>query len=164
MDKPLKSRQSTIGAGSNAMGSTMSTVSLASSSDRDQQLEKLLKENKQLKQKVDTLEKENITLKKSIYDLSTHYAATISQGGLKYPSFPYVLDPEVSAQDVITKGQDLINKAVHEAGGSVEGFQSGRFAVCRLCIALTLSNVIPFEKHLALQRRAKNLKSNMNCR
>jgi len=102
----------------------MTTVSLASSSDRDQQLEKLLKENKQLKQKVDTLEKENITLKKSIYDLSTHYAATISQGGLKYPSFPYVLDPEVSAQDVITKGQDLINKAVHEAGGSVEGFQS----------------------------------------
>lgn len=127
MDKPLKQRQPTIGAGPNAMGSTLSAGSLTSSSDRDQQLEKLLKENKQLKQKVDTLEKENITLKKSIYDLSTHYASAISQGGLKYPSLPYVLDPEVSAQDVITKGQDLINKAVHEVGGSVDSYKSGRF-------------------------------------
>jgi COMPASS component SWD3 len=127
MDKPLKQRQPTIGAGPNTMGSTLSPISLTSSSDRDQQLEKLLKENKQLKQKVDTLEKENITLKKSIYDLSTHYASAISQGGLKYPSLPYVLDPEVSAKDVITKGQDLINKAVHEVGGSVDSYKSGRF-------------------------------------
>jgi COMPASS component SWD3 len=122
MDKSLKPRQPTIGSGSTTAGSPLSAVPLTSSSDRDQQLEKLLKENKQLKQKVDTLEKENITLKKSIYDLSTHYASAISQGGLQYPSLPYVLDPEVSAQDVITKGQDLINKAVHEAaGGTVDG-------------------------------------------
>ncbi|KAH8548820.1 WD40-repeat-containing domain protein [Umbelopsis sp. PMI_123] len=125
MDKSLKPRQPTIGSGSTTAGSPLSAVPLTSSSDRDQQLEKLLKENKQLKQKVDTLEKENITLKKSIYDLSTHYASAISQGGLQYPSLPYVLDPEVSAQDVITKGQDLINKAVHEAAGStVDGAPS----------------------------------------
>ncbi|KAL1918341.1 uncharacterized protein VTP21DRAFT_3001 [Calcarisporiella thermophila] len=43
-------------------------------SERDQ-LERLLKETKSLKQKVDQLEKENRLLKKSIYELSSRYAA-----------------------------------------------------------------------------------------
>lgn len=127
MDRLLKQRQSTSGPGINSLGSSMSSVTLNSSSDRDQQLEKLLKETKQLKQKVDSLEKENIALKKSIYDLSTSYAAALSQGGHQYQSLPYILDPEVSAQDVVSKGQDVINKAVHEAGGNVDAFQSSKF-------------------------------------
>ncbi|CAM0135917.1 unnamed protein product [Umbelopsis sp. WA50703] len=124
MDRLLKQRQAASGSGVNSIGSAMSSVTLNSSSDRDQQLEKLLKETKQLKQKVDSLEKENIALKKSIYDLSSHYAAALSQGGHQYQSLPYVLDPEVSALDVVSKGQDVINKAVHEAGGNVDAFQS----------------------------------------
>ncbi|CAO3697574.1 unnamed protein product [Rhizopus microsporus] len=87
--------------------------------NRDQQVEKLLKEVKQLKQKVDILDKENIALKKSIYDLSARYAASISQGGIPYKTGPFVIDNEVSPT-----GKEMISKVVQEASGDMEPFQS----------------------------------------
>ncbi|KAG1219422.1 hypothetical protein G6F35_007502 [Rhizopus arrhizus] len=87
--------------------------------NRDQQVEKLLKEVKQLKQKVDVLDKENIALKKSIYDLSARYAATISQGGLPYRAGPFVIDNEVTPT-----GKEMLSKVVQEASGDMEPFQS----------------------------------------
>lgn len=89
--------------------------------NRDQQVEKLLKEVKQLKQKVDILDKENIALKKSIYDLSARYAASISQGGIPYKTGPFVIDNEVSPT-----GKEMISKVVQEASGDMEPFQSSR--------------------------------------
>ncbi|RUP43278.1 hypothetical protein BC936DRAFT_137396, partial [Jimgerdemannia flammicorona] len=89
----------------------------ASSSERDQ-IEKLLKEAKQLKQKVDTLEKENIALKKSIYDLSARYAAAFQQGGVVPRPGPFVIDPE----EVVVKTKEVISKVVQEAGGVPEGY------------------------------------------
>ncbi|KAI8646785.1 WD40-repeat-containing domain protein [Parasitella parasitica] len=103
--QPPSSSKSPLGAGVN----------------RDQQVEKLLKEVKQLKQKVDVLDKENMSLKKSIYDLSARYAASISQGGLSYRPGPFVIDNEVSTTG---KAQEMITKAVQEAGGDMEPFQS----------------------------------------
>ncbi|KAI9487453.1 MAG: WD40-repeat-containing domain protein [Benjaminiella poitrasii] len=102
--------------------STKSTTSssLGAGVNRDQQVEKLLKEVKQLKQKVDVLDKENIALKKSIYDLSARYAASISQGGLSYRPGPFVIDNEPTNN----KAQEMITKVVQEAGGDVEPFQS----------------------------------------
>lgn len=99
-----------------------SKVSLGAGVNRDQQVEKLLKEVKQLKQKVDVLDKENIALKKSIYDLSARYAASISQGGLSYRPGPFVIDNEVTSTG---KAQEMITKAVQEAGGDMEPFQPG---------------------------------------
>lgn len=96
--------------------------SLGAGVNRDQQVEKLLKEVKQLKQKVDVLDKENIALKKSIYDLSARYAASISQGGLSYRPGPFVIDNEVTNTG---KAQEMITKAVQEAGGDMEPFQPG---------------------------------------
>ncbi|KAG1459361.1 hypothetical protein G6F56_006178 [Rhizopus delemar] len=88
--------------------------------NRDQQVEKLLKEVKQLKQKVDVLDKENIALKKSIYDLSARYAASISQGGLPYKTGPFVIDNEVTPT-----GKEMLSKVVQEAtSGDMEQFQS----------------------------------------
>ncbi|GAN05555.1 WD repeat domain 5B [Mucor ambiguus] len=98
-----------------------SKSSLGAGVNRDQQVEKLLKEVKQLKQKVDILDKENIALKKSIYDLSARYAASISQGGLNYRPGPFVIDNEVSTTG---KAQEMITKAVQEASGDMEPFQS----------------------------------------
>ncbi|KAI8048748.1 WD40-repeat-containing domain protein [Gilbertella persicaria] len=95
--------------------------SLGAGVNRDQQVEKLLKEVKQLKQKVDILDKENSALKKSIYDLSARYAASISQGGLPYRTGPFVIDNEISATG---KAQEMISKAVQEVGGDIEPFQS----------------------------------------
>lgn len=89
--------------------------------NRDQQVEKLLKEVKQLKQKVDVLDKENIALKKSIYDLSARYAATISQGGLPYRAGPFVIDNEVTPT-----GKEMLSKVVQEASGDMEPFQSSK--------------------------------------
>lgn len=100
-----------------------SKTSLVAGVNRDQQVEKLLKEVKQLKQKVDVLDKENIALKKSIYDLSARYAASISQGGLSYRPGPFVIDSEVSTTG---KAQEMISKVVQEAGGELEPFQSGK--------------------------------------
>ncbi|KAG2211100.1 hypothetical protein INT46_004699 [Mucor plumbeus] len=97
-----------------------SKSSLGAGVNRDQQVEKLLKEVKQLKQKVDILDKENIALKKSIYDLSARYAASISQGGLSYRPGPFVIDNEVTNTG---KAQEMITKAVQEAGGDMEPFQ-----------------------------------------
>ena len=97
--------------------------SLVAGVNRDQQVEKLLKEVKQLKQKVDILDKENIALKKSIYDLSARYAASISQGGIPYRAAPFVIDNEVATTG---KAQEMITKAVQEAGGDMEPFQSGK--------------------------------------
>ena len=60
------------------------------SADRDQ-MDKLLRETKQLKQKVDALEKENMFLKKSIYELSVRYtAAAAHQRGVG----PFVIESE----------------------------------------------------------------------
>ncbi|GAA5816702.1 hypothetical protein MFLAVUS_010234 [Mucor flavus] len=98
-----------------------SKSSLGAGANRDQQVEKLLKEVKQLKQKVDVLDKENIALKKSIYDLSARYAASISQGGLSYRPGPFVIDNEVATNG---KAQEMITKAVQEAGGDMEPFHS----------------------------------------
>ncbi|OAD77205.1 hypothetical protein PHYBLDRAFT_78991 [Phycomyces blakesleeanus NRRL 1555(-)] len=101
-----------------------SPSSLGAGVNRDQQVEKLLKEVKQLKQKVDILDKENIALKKSIYDLSTRYAASISQGGLPYRPGPFVIaDTSPGSKGMITKAQEMITKAVQEAGGH-DTFQS----------------------------------------
>ncbi|CEP19939.1 hypothetical protein [Parasitella parasitica] len=97
-----------------------SKSSLGAGVNRDQQVEKLLKEVKQLRQKVDILDKENMSLKKSIYDLSARYAASISQGGLSYRPGPFVIDNEVSTTG---KAQEMITKAVQEAGGDMEPFQ-----------------------------------------
>lgn len=105
--QPPSSTKSSLGAGVN----------------RDQQVEKLLKEVKQLKQKVDILDKENIALKKSIYDLSARYAASISQSGLSYKPGPFVIDNEVSTTP--GKAQEVIKKAVKEVGGDMEPFQPG---------------------------------------
>lgn len=99
-----------------------SKSSLGAGANRDQQVEKLLKEVKQLKQKVDVLDKENIALKKSIYDLSARYAASISQGGLSYRPGPFVIDNEAATNG---KAQEMITKAVQEAGGDMEPFHSG---------------------------------------
>ncbi|KAI8882246.1 WD40 repeat-like protein [Backusella circina FSU 941] len=103
--------------------SSLKTSSLGGGNNRDQQVEKLLKEVKQLKQKVDVLDKENIALKKSIYDLSARYAASISQGGLSYRPGPFVIDNEVPTT-TSGKAQEMISKAVQEAGGDIEPFQS----------------------------------------
>ena len=97
-------------------------TSLVAGVNRDQQVEKLLKEVKQLKQKVDILDKENSALKKSIYDLSARYAASISQGGLPYRTGPFVIDNEMATTG---KAQEMISKAVQEVGGDIEPFQSG---------------------------------------
>lgn len=97
-------------------------------SQRDQQVEKLLKEVKHLKQKVDVLDKENIALKKSIYDLSARYAASISQGGLQYRPGPFVIENDSidGAKGVIgSKAQQVISMAVQEAGGAVDPYHSG---------------------------------------
>ena len=91
-------------------GSTNPTTS-----GRDQQVEKLLKEVKHLKQKVDLLDKENIALKKSIYDLSARYAASISQGGLTYR--PFVVD-HGSTSNMDSKAEQVISMAVQEAAGN----------------------------------------------
>lgn len=112
-------------------------------SDRDQQVEKLLKEVKHLKQKVDILDKENTALKKSIYDLSARYAASISQGGLIYRPGPFVIENDAvsNAKSVIgTKAQEVISKAVQEAGGDVNAFQSGEVPLfrCPLLLCLTI--------------------------
>ncbi|OBZ84872.1 WD repeat-containing protein 5 [Choanephora cucurbitarum] len=96
-------------------------TSLVAGVNRDQQVEKLLKEVKQLKQKVDILDKENSALKKSIYDLSARYAASISQGGLPYRTGPFVIDNEMATTG---KAQEMISKAVQEVGGDIEPFQS----------------------------------------
>ncbi|KAI8384092.1 WD40-repeat-containing domain protein [Blakeslea trispora] len=96
-------------------------TSLVAGVNRDQQIEKLLKEVKQLKQKVDILDKENSALKKSIYDLSARYAASISQGGLPYRTGPFVIDSELATTG---KAQEVISKAVQEVGGDIEPFQS----------------------------------------
>ncbi|KAG9294612.1 hypothetical protein G9A89_008091 [Geosiphon pyriformis] len=61
--------------------------------DRDQ-LEKLIKETKQLKQKVDALEKENMLLKKSIHDLSVTYSVAHHQ-----KLSPFMLDFEEPLQE-----------------------------------------------------------------
>jgi COMPASS component SWD3 len=108
--------------------SSLKTSSLGGGNNRDQQVEKLLKEVKQLKQKVDILDKENIALKKSIYDLSARYAASISQGGLSYRPGPFVIDNDVPAT-TSGKAQEMISKAVQEAGGDIEPFQSGKAAL-----------------------------------
>ncbi|KAI8981083.1 WD40-repeat-containing domain protein [Pilobolus umbonatus] len=102
-------------------GSNKTNSSLTTGANRDQQVEKLLKEVKQLKQKVDILDKENIALKKSIYDLSARYAASICQGGLSYRSGPFVIDSELTPSG---KAQEVISKAVQEAGGDMDSFQS----------------------------------------
>lgn len=118
---PSSSKSSSLGAGVN----------------RDQQVEKLLKEVKQLKQKVDVLDKENIALKKSIYDLSARYAASISQGGLSYRPGPFVIDNEVATTG---KAQEMITKAVKEAGGDMEPFHSGiLFTTCLFLSIIYLS-------------------------
>ncbi|KAI8145099.1 WD40-repeat-containing domain protein [Fennellomyces sp. T-0311] len=100
----------------------------SSSTHRDQQVEKLLKEVKHLRQKVDVLDKENIALKKSIYDLSARYAASISQGGLTYRPGPFVIENDNDANSkamIGSKAQEVISMAVQEAGGTVDGYQSG---------------------------------------
>ncbi|KAL1927911.1 hypothetical protein VTP01DRAFT_3316 [Rhizomucor pusillus] len=97
-------------------------------SQRDQQVEKLLKEVKHLKQKVDVLDKENTALKKSIYDLSARYAASISQGGLQYRPGPFVIENDSidGTKGVIgSKAQQVISMAVQEAGGAVDSYHSG---------------------------------------
>lgn len=99
-------------------------------SQRDQQVEKLLKEVKHLKQKVDVLDKENTALKKSIYDLSARYAASISQGGLQYRPGPFVIENDSidGTKGVIgSKAQQVISMAVQEAGGAVDSYHSGTY-------------------------------------
>ncbi|CAG8667689.1 1699_t:CDS:10 [Ambispora leptoticha] len=67
----------------------------ATTTDRDQ-LEKLIKETKQLKQKVDALEKENMLLKKSIYDLSVTYSVAATAHS---KASPFVFDFEPPIKD-----------------------------------------------------------------
>ncbi len=73
--------------------------------DRDQ-LEKLLKETKQLKQKVDVLEKENMLLKKSIYDLSVKYSVAHHQ-----KLSPFAI--EESAQDNVRSAVTGTSKEIN---------------------------------------------------
>ncbi|KAI8078625.1 WD40-repeat-containing domain protein [Halteromyces radiatus] len=125
MDAIPSQRQTSSG---NVLSSlSQSSSSLLGASNRDQQIEKLLKEVKQLKQRVDIMDKENIALKKSIYDLSARYAASISQGGLNYRPGPFVMDPSntTSANSgVITKAQEILTKAVQQAGGDIDSLQT----------------------------------------
>jgi COMPASS component SWD3 len=131
MDTLPTQRQASSGGvlASLAQGSSSSSSSSSSlgPSNRDQQIEKLLKEVKQLKQRVDVMDKENIALKKSIYDLSARYAASISQGGLNYRPGPFVMDPINSSNTnsgVITKAQEILTKAVQQAGGDIDSLQT----------------------------------------
>ncbi|SAM09249.1 hypothetical protein [Absidia glauca] len=131
MDTLPTQRQASSGGvlASLAQGSSSSSSSSSSlgPSNRDQQIEKLLKEVKQLKQRVDVMDKENIALKKSIYDLSARYAASISQGGLNYRPGPFVMDPINSTNTnsgVITKAQEILTKAVQQAGGDIDSLQT----------------------------------------
>lgn len=134
MDTLPTQRQASSGGvlASLAQGSSSSSSSSSSlgPSNRDQQIEKLLKEVKQLKQRVDVMDKENIALKKSIYDLSARYAASISQGGLNYRPGPFVMDPINSTNTnsgVITKAQEILTKAVQQAGGDIDSMQTCRW-------------------------------------
>ncbi|KAI8393426.1 WD40-repeat-containing domain protein [Radiomyces spectabilis] len=124
MDGPPIQRQTSSPGGGI---SQLKSLSLGAGVNRDQQVEKLLKEVKQLKQKVDILDKENIALKKSIYDLSARYAQSISQSGLSYRPGPFVIDSDspTAGKGMITKAQEMINKAVQEAGADLDGFPSG---------------------------------------
>ncbi|KAI8972008.1 WD40-repeat-containing domain protein [Mycotypha africana] len=132
---PSSSKSSGLSGGSPSTAAAVAAAAAAAAAatstgvnNRDQQVEKLLKEVKQLKQKVDILDKENNALKKSIYDLSARYAASISQGGLSYRPGPFVIDSqEIDSSSVSTvnkKAQEMISKAVQEAGGDIEPFQS----------------------------------------
>ncbi|KAG0170902.1 hypothetical protein DFQ28_001421 [Apophysomyces sp. BC1034] len=124
MDALPNQRQSSSAKGS--LGSLKSASSSLAGVNRDQQVEKLLKEVKHLKQKVDILDKENAALKKSIYDLSARYAASISQGGLTYRPGPFVIDSDTQpgGNTMTSSAQEMITKAVQEAGGDVDAFQS----------------------------------------
>ncbi|KAI8064541.1 WD40-repeat-containing domain protein [Gongronella butleri] len=102
-----------------------SSASMGSSANRDQQIEKLLKEVKQLKQRVDVMDKENSALKKSIYELSARYAAAISSSGLNYRAGAALDD--AANQGVIAKAQEMISKAVQQAGGDMDALQSGNY-------------------------------------
>ncbi|ORZ23986.1 WD40-repeat-containing domain protein [Absidia repens] len=128
MDALPTQRQASSGGvlASLAQNSPSSSSSLGPS-NRDQQIEKLLKEVKQLKQRVDVMDKENIALKKSIYDLSARYAASISQGGLNYRPGPFFMDPINTTNTnsgVITKAQEILTKAVQQAGGDIDSLQA----------------------------------------
>ncbi|ORX48481.1 WD40 repeat-like protein [Hesseltinella vesiculosa] len=97
------------------------------SANRDQQIEKLLKEVKQLKQRVDVMDKENNALKKSIYDLSARYAASISQGGLNYRPGTFVTDDSSNNQTAISKAQEMLSMAVQQVGGDIEALQTNNY-------------------------------------
>ncbi|KAI8339023.1 WD40-repeat-containing domain protein [Chlamydoabsidia padenii] len=127
---PIQRQASSVGVLA-SLAQVASPASSSSSSlgpsNRDQQIEKLLKEVKQLKQRVDVMDKENIALKKSIYDLSARYAASISQGGLNYRPGPFVMDPINSTttnSGVIIKAQEILTKAVQQAGGDIDSLQT----------------------------------------
>lgn len=107
-----------------------SSPSNPSSTQRDQQVEKLLKEVKHLKQKVDVLDKENIALKKSIYDLSARYAASISHSNLTYRPGPFVIENDHEKSVINTKAQQVISMAVQEAGGDVGSYETGNNKRC----------------------------------
>ncbi|CAG8583953.1 4971_t:CDS:10 [Paraglomus brasilianum] len=89
------------------------------SADRDQ-MDKLLRETKQLKQKVDALEKENMFLKKSIYELSVRYtAAAAHQRGVG----PFVIESEEATfeqegsgkADIVETGANAVRDKYRES-------------------------------------------------